>query len=447
MPDLHPDIARILISEKDILNRVAELAAEIDHDYQEAGQVVLIGILKGAFIFTADLSRKLTLPHSVDFMSISSYGDTASSEGAVRLIMDLRKPISNQHVIVVEDIVDSGHTMNYLYQTLLGRNPASLKTCSLFKKNRDSLDVPLDYVGFDLPDVWVVGYGLDYADTHRTLPYIAELKKKSIPDSGQAKNFLNMSNRERSIRTEGIILRRKDYGEADRILVMFSRKMGRISCLAKGSRKPTSKISGHLELFSRSSFLIAKGRNLHIISQAETIESYDGLRKDLAGIGRGSYLVELVDALTYEEGSNLKLYDLLLKTLESLNKGENPSVVIHYYELHLLDLVGFRPELFNCVECGKKIIEQDQFLSGELGGVICPACITVIPGAAVRPISARTLKYLRHFQRSSLQSLLKLKIHQGLLDDLEKIIQYYLTHTLERNLNSPDFNSRIRESK
>ena len=178
MTDLHPDIERIIISEEDIQRRVAEMAAEIDRDYQDAGQVVLIGILKGAFIFTADISRKMKVPHSVDFMSISSYGDTTESAGAVRLILDLRKPITDQHVIVVEDIVDTGHTMNYLHQTLMGRSPASLKTCSLFKKNRDSLDVPLDYVGFDLPDVWVVGYGLDYADTHRTLPYIAELKKE-----------------------------------------------------------------------------------------------------------------------------------------------------------------------------------------------------------------------------------------------------------------------------
>ncbi len=178
MTNLHPDIEKILISEEEIQKRVVEMAAEIDRDYKDADQVVLIGILKGAFIFAADLSRKITVPHSVDFMSISSYGDLAVSEGAVRLIMDLRKPIIDQHIIVVEDIVDSGHTMNYLYQTLMGRHPASLKTCSLFKKNRDSLEVPLDYVGFDLPDVWVVGYGLDYADTHRTLPYIAELKKE-----------------------------------------------------------------------------------------------------------------------------------------------------------------------------------------------------------------------------------------------------------------------------
>ena len=178
MTDLHPDIERILISEENIQKRVAELAAEIDRDYRNQDLVVLIGILKGAFIFTADLSRKMTVPHMVDFMSISSYGDQAVIDGAVRLIMDLRKPIIGQHVIVVEDIVDSGQTMNYLYQTLLGRNPASLKTCTLFKKERDSLEVPLDYVGFDIPDVWVVGYGLDYADTHRTLPYIAELKKE-----------------------------------------------------------------------------------------------------------------------------------------------------------------------------------------------------------------------------------------------------------------------------
>lgn len=178
MTDLHPDIERILISEEDIQRRVTEIAAEIDRDYKDLGQVILIGILKGAFIFTADLSRKMKVPHSVDFMSISSYGDTTESVGAVRLILDLRKPIVDRHVIVVEDIVDSGHTMNYLYQTLMGRHPASLRTCSLFKKNKEKLDVPLDYVGFDLPDVWVVGYGLDYADTHRTLPFIAELKKE-----------------------------------------------------------------------------------------------------------------------------------------------------------------------------------------------------------------------------------------------------------------------------
>jgi len=176
-----------------------------------------------------------------------------------------------------------------------------------------------------------------------------------------------MSIRDRSIRTEGIVLRRRDFGESDRILVLFTKKMGRVSVIAKGARKPSSKISGHLELFMRSSFLISRGRNLHILTQAEMIEDFEPLRKDLSGIGTGSYVVELVDSVTYEEGSNVKLYDLLVSTLDSLSTGKDPGIIIRYYELHLLDLVGFRPELFVCVECGKKTIEQDQFLSGELG--------------------------------------------------------------------------------
>lgn len=178
MRKIHPDIKQVLIPADEIQNRVSALAKEIDRDYAGVDRLVLIGILKGAFIFLADLSRKITVPHMVDFMSISSYGDSATSTGAVRLILDLRKPIKDEHVIIVEDIVDTGHTMDYLYRTLQGRSPASLKTCTLFKKERDTLQVPLDYLGFEIPDVWVVGYGLDYADTHRTLPYIAELKKE-----------------------------------------------------------------------------------------------------------------------------------------------------------------------------------------------------------------------------------------------------------------------------
>jgi DNA repair protein RecO (recombination protein O) len=254
-----------------------------------------------------------------------------------------------------------------------------------------------------------------------------------------------MTARDRSIRTEGIILRRREYGEADRILVLFSRKLGRISCIAKGSRKPSSKISGHLELFNRSSFLISRGRNLHLITQAEMIESYPALRKDLTGIALGSYVVELVDAFTYEEGSNLRLYDLILATLEALDQGENPDIVIHYYELHLLDLVGFRPELFNCVQCGKDIIEQNQFLSGALGGVVCPECISSLTGPGARPVSARTLKYLRHLQRSSLQSLIEVNIPEDIKKGLDHSIRYYLTHVLEGHLNSPDFLNRIKE--
>lgn len=176
MSDLHPDLAREIISTEDIKARVAGLAFEIEADYADVERIILVGILKGAFIFMADLARELTIPHIVDFMAVSSYGKTATSTGAVRLVLDLREPIENEHIIIVEDIVDSGHTLEYLVHTLKGRNPASIRTCALSRKDRAQLDVPIDYLGFEIPDVWVVGYGLDYAETHRTLPFVAELK-------------------------------------------------------------------------------------------------------------------------------------------------------------------------------------------------------------------------------------------------------------------------------
>jgi hypoxanthine phosphoribosyltransferase len=167
---------REIISEAQIKERVAELAAQISEDYAQKQPLFLIGILKGAFIFLADLSRKLTIPHAVDFMALSSYGKGAKS-GAVRILMDLREPVGGAHVILVEDIVDTGSTLSYLHETLAGRRVASLTTCVLLQKERGRVEVPIDYLGFKIPDVWVVGYGLDYAESYRTLPYIAELKK------------------------------------------------------------------------------------------------------------------------------------------------------------------------------------------------------------------------------------------------------------------------------
>jgi hypoxanthine phosphoribosyltransferase len=152
------------------------MASEMTQDYRQVENVYLVGILKGAFIFLADLARQLEVTHTVDFMALSSYGKTATISGEVRLIMDLGEPIIDKHVVIVKDIIDSGRTIGYLYRSLRERRPASLKTCVLVRKKRSNLKIPIDYLGFTIPDVWVVGYGLDFADTHRTLPYIAELK-------------------------------------------------------------------------------------------------------------------------------------------------------------------------------------------------------------------------------------------------------------------------------
>jgi len=179
MNNLHKDLSRILVTKEEIQARVKALAKQISYDYRDVDRIYMIGILKGAFIFLADLCRELTVPHVVDFMAVSSYGKTTTT-GAVRLIMDLREPIDGQHAIIIEDIADSGKTLKYLYQVLQWHNPASLKTCVLLRKNKDTLGVPIDYIGFDIPDAWVVGYGLDYADRFRTLPYIAELNREKL---------------------------------------------------------------------------------------------------------------------------------------------------------------------------------------------------------------------------------------------------------------------------
>ncbi|MDZ7839338.1 MAG: hypoxanthine phosphoribosyltransferase [Gammaproteobacteria bacterium] len=167
----------VLITEEEIRKRVEAFAEQISHDYAGKGELVLIGVLKGAFILLADLSRKLTIPHRVEFIAVSSYGKSSVSTGAVRMIMDLRGDIENKHVLIVEDIVDTGHTLHYLMSLLRTRRPASLRTCALVRKSdRAEVEVHVDYLGFDIPDVWVVGYGLDYAEQHRTLPYIGVLQ-------------------------------------------------------------------------------------------------------------------------------------------------------------------------------------------------------------------------------------------------------------------------------
>lgn len=162
----------VLIPEEAIRERVDELASEISADYAAADDLLLVGVLRGAFIFLADLSRRLTIPCAVDFISVASYVG-AEQSGDVRLILDVRKSVQGRHLLLVEDIVDSGHTLDYLLRTFAARDPASLKTCVLTRKpGRLEVDVPIDYLGFDIPDEWVVGYGLDLDDRGRTLPYI-----------------------------------------------------------------------------------------------------------------------------------------------------------------------------------------------------------------------------------------------------------------------------------
>ena len=163
----------VMISEEKILRRVDELAEEISRDYADKDGVVLVGVLKGSFIFLADLSRRLTIPRTIEFIAVSSYGDSSVQTGAVRLVMDVRGSIEDKHVLIVEDIVDTGHTLAYLMGIMESHRPATIRACALLHKPvRAEVEVDIDYIGFTIPDEWVVGYGLDYAERDRTLPYI-----------------------------------------------------------------------------------------------------------------------------------------------------------------------------------------------------------------------------------------------------------------------------------
>lgn len=164
-----------LISEEQIATRVDEIAARISADYADKGEIVLLGVLKGAFIFLADISRRLTIPRAIEFIAVSNYEHGSKPSGAVRLVMDIRESIQGRHVIIVEDIIDTGQTIRYLINMLKSRGPASIKTCALLHKEHKT-DIEVDYLGFSIGDEWVVGYGLDFAEHDRTLPYIGVVK-------------------------------------------------------------------------------------------------------------------------------------------------------------------------------------------------------------------------------------------------------------------------------
>jgi len=183
--ELAPDISGILITPEELQQRVKEMGAAISQDY--AGRnPLLVGVLKGVVFFMADLLRAITIPVEVDFIAVSNYSTESRQQGVVRLVKDLESSITDQHVLFVEDVVDTGLTLNYILRNLRARKPASLEVCVLFNKPEHRLvDIPLKYTGFDLPDRFVVGYGLDYREKYRHLPFVGSLKPQVL--QGNAK--------------------------------------------------------------------------------------------------------------------------------------------------------------------------------------------------------------------------------------------------------------------
>ena len=245
-----------------------------------------------------------------------------------------------------------------------------------------------------------------------------------------------------SFRVSAVVLRHSELGEADRLLTVYTREHGKMRVVAKGARKVTSRKAGHLEPFTHVTLQLAKGRDLMIVTQAETVNAYLGIGEDLTKLGYASYIIELLDRLVYEgERSDPANFNLLLETLSRLEKESDAWTAVRYYEMRLLDHAGFRPQLFECVICAREILPEDQYFSAGAGGAVCPRCGERIPN--LMKISLEGLKYLRHFQRSSYRDASRAHPAPDVQKEVESLMHGYFTHVLERQLNTPGFIKRV----
>jgi len=245
-----------------------------------------------------------------------------------------------------------------------------------------------------------------------------------------------------SFRVTSVVLRHADWGEADRILTLYTREQGMLRALAKGARKINSRKGGHLQPFTYVTAQLAKSRDIPIITQVETINAFLPMHDDLTKLSNASYVVELLLRFSYEdEGPNPTLFRLLTETLDRIEKEADAWLPIRYYEMRFLDAVGFRPHLFECANCGREILPEDQFFSYTAGGVICPRCGSGLPN--LTKLSLEVLKYLRHFQRSGYKDASRARVDLDVQKEAETLMQGYFQYLLERQLNTPGFIKRV----
>jgi DNA repair protein RecO (recombination protein O) len=242
--------------------------------------------------------------------------------------------------------------------------------------------------------------------------------------------------------TEAIIIRKIKLGEADRILTLYTPEYGKIEAVAKGVRRPRSKMAGHLELLTYSQIRLAHGRNLDTIVGSQTIDSFMSLKNDLWLTSYGLYTAELVNQFSVEHLANRPLFQLLLETLRRLSQADNNDLVLRYFELHLLDLVGYRPQLQECVSCRVELKPVINAFCASAGGILCPNCKLEHPTSF--PISVDALKVLRLFQRSDFDAASRLKISPELSQELKAALASYIHYLLEREVKSATWLDSLR---
>lgn len=242
--------------------------------------------------------------------------------------------------------------------------------------------------------------------------------------------------RERVYRAEAIILRRSDFSEADRLLVVAT-PAGKRRVVAKGVRKTTSRIAGHIELFAHTSLLLAVGRNLDIVTQSHVLSAYPTLRSDLGRLGCAYYVAELYDKFTEDGDENLPLFQLLVETFAALDRTANPPLVLRAYELRLLQIMGYRPHLHHCAVCQEQLTEASDRFSPSLGGVLCPRD----RGADRRalPMSGPAFRLLRYLQSQPIDAIEVLRLSPAVCAEVEQLLGGYVRHLLERELTSVAF--------
>ena len=248
----------------------------------------------------------------------------------------------------------------------------------------------------------------------------------------------------RTFSSEGIILKRVDFGEADRLITIFTKNRGKITSLAKGIRRIESRRSGNVELLNKAKLSFAESRSLPILTEAESLETYSNLKKDLMKVSMAYYLVELVDQFFHDQQENYKTYELLSESLKSIdrveaNKAEN---VVRAFELKLLPLVGYRPSLNTCVKCRNKIEPDGNFLSPEDGGILDKSCANGSP--LVKPITSDEIKILRFATDKPIASVVKVNVPDKLAERLKEQMNFYLEYVLEKQLNSVKFSEKIK---
>ncbi len=247
----------------------------------------------------------------------------------------------------------------------------------------------------------------------------------------------------REYATDAVIIRKTKLGEADRILTLYTPDYGKIEAVAKGVRKPKSKMAGHLELLTYSQINLARGRNLDTVIGAQTIDSFINLKNDLMLTSRGLYAAELINQFTVAHSASPSLFQLFLETLGRLTRADSPDLTLRYFELHLLDMAGYRPQLHECVSCRAVLQPVDNAFCPSAGGILCPNCKFEHPSAF--PVSVDVLKVLRLFQRSTFAVVSRLKIKPELGQELRVAMSVYIRYVLEREVKSASWMEDLRD--